>query len=98
MTTSSTSREARAFAEWSLRYLPSMKTIEVRNVPDRTHSELSARAAAAGLSLSDYALATLERSVRRTDVADLLRSVRSRPGGVSAGAIVDAVRSGRDSH
>ena len=73
-----------------------VKTIQIRNVPDRIHRELRTRAASAGMSLSDYALEELERAASRPAVADLLRLAGSRAGGVSGDAIVDAVRSGRD--
>ena len=73
-----------------------MKTIQVRNVPDDVHRELRARAAAAGVSLSDLALGELERVARRPPVADLLARARARAGGVDTEAIVEAVRSGRD--
>lgn len=73
-----------------------MKTIQVRNVPDDVHRTLRARAAAAGVSLSDFALGELERAARRPPVADLLARARSRAGGAQRDAIVDAVRSGRD--
>jgi hypothetical protein len=73
-----------------------MKTIQIRNVPDDVHRELRTRAAAAGVSLSDFVLEELERVARRPAVSDLLRRARSRVGGVKTGAIVEAVRSGRD--
>lgn len=73
-----------------------MKTIQIRNVPDRTHRELRTRAAAAGVSLSDYALHELERVAERPAVADLLRRAGSRAGGTSTDAVVAAVRAGRD--
>jgi plasmid stability protein len=73
-----------------------MKTIQVRNVPDDVHRALRTRAAAAGVSLSDFALAELERVARHPPVADLLARARSRAGGVRSESIVDAVRSGRD--
>jgi plasmid stability protein len=73
-----------------------MKTIQVRNVPDDVHRELRSRAAGAGVSLSDFALAELERVARRPPVAELLARARSRAGGVRSDAIVEAVRSGRD--
>lgn len=73
-----------------------MKTIQVRNVPDETHRELRTRAAAAGVSLSDYALEELERVAARPPIADLLRRAGARAGGASREAIVTAVRSGRD--
>ena len=73
-----------------------MKTIQIRNVPDDVHRVLRARAAAAGLSLSDYALEELERLAEHPPVADLLARAQSRAGGASAETIVAAVRSGRD--
>lgn len=73
-----------------------LKTIQIRNVPDRTHRALRIRAAAAGVSLSDYALAELERVAERPPVSDVLRAARSRAGGADSGEIVVAVRAGRD--
>jgi len=73
-----------------------MKTIQVRNVPDDVHRALRTRAAAAGVSLSDFALGELERAARRPPVAELLQRARARAGGASSRAIVAAVRSGRD--
>ena len=73
-----------------------VKTIQVRNVPDDVHRVLRSRAAAAGVSLSDYALGELERVARHPPVADLLARARARAGGASAEAIVAAVRDGRD--
>ena len=73
-----------------------MKTIQVRNVPDDVHRILRTRAAAAGISLSDFALEELERVVRRPPVADLLARARARAGGADNAAIVAAVRAGRD--
>jgi antitoxin FitA len=73
-----------------------VKSIQVRNVPDATHSALRARAAAAGMSLSDYALAELERVAQRPEVSDVLRRARSRAGGADGAAVVTAVRAGRD--
>ncbi len=73
-----------------------VKTIQIRNVPDRTHRELRTRAASAGVSLSDYALEELERVAARPAIADLLRRAGTRAGGASGESIVEAVRSGRD--
>jgi antitoxin FitA len=73
-----------------------MKTIQVRNVPDEVHRTLRTRAAASGISLSDYALVELERVAGRPPVADLLARARQRAGGASGEAIVAAVRAGRD--
>jgi plasmid stability protein len=77
-------------------YDATMKTIQVRNVPDQVHRTLRARAATSGVSLSDYALGELERAARRPLVADLLVRASERAGGASGEAIVAAVRAGRD--
>jgi hypothetical protein len=73
-----------------------VKIIQVRNVPEDVHRALRTRAAAAGVSLSDFVLAELERVARRPPVADLLVRARSRSGGADTESIVAAVRSGRD--
>jgi antitoxin FitA len=75
-----------------------VKTIQIRNVPHEVHRALRARAAASGVSLSDYALAQLERVAERPSVAEVLARARSRSrsGGPSTDQIVAAVRAGRD--
>ncbi len=73
-----------------------MKTIQIRNVPDEVHRTLRTRAAASGVSLSDYALGELERVAQKPPIADLLARARGRAGGASGEAIVAAVRAGRD--
>lgn len=78
------------------RYDARVKTIQVRNVPDDVHRTLRTRAAAAGVSLSDYALAELERAASRPAVAELLARANARAGSVDTSAIVEAVREGRD--
>jgi plasmid stability protein len=73
-----------------------VKTIQVRQVPDDVHRELRARAAAAGVSLSAFALVELERVAERPPVADVLQRARSRAGGADPRQITAAVRTGRD--
>jgi antitoxin FitA len=73
-----------------------VKTIQVRNVPDEVHRVLRTRAAAVGVSLSDYALGELERVAEHPPVADLLARARARAGSARSEAIVAAVRAGRD--
>lgn len=72
-----------------------MKTIQIRRVPDGVHRALRVRAAAAGMSLSDYALQELERLAEHPPAAEVLMRAQSRAGGATQEAIVDAVRSGR---
>jgi hypothetical protein len=73
-----------------------MKTIQIRNVSDATHAELRLRAAQAGLSLSDYVLAELERKTAKPPIAEVLKRARSRSGGLTRQEIVDLIRAGRD--
>jgi len=47
------------------------KMIQVRNVPDALHPGLKARAARAGMSLSDYLLAEMKEIAERPTLAEL---------------------------
>jgi len=58
-----------------------MTTVQVRHVPDRTHAALRRRAAAAGMSLQEYLLATLEELASRPTVAEVLERAGGRAGG-----------------
>jgi plasmid stability protein len=58
------------------------KMIQVRNVPDALHRSLKARAAMAGMSLSDYLLVEFREIAERPtlvvlDTGGLLREERS---------------------
>ena len=75
--------------------MTSVKTIQIRNVPDEIHAELRLRAAQAGMSLSDYALAELERKASKPPIAEVLERARRRPGGLTTQQIVDAIRAER---
>ena len=56
------------------------KMIQLRNVPDALHRGLKARAAAAGMSLSDYLLAEIKEIADRPTLAELRdRLHRRRP-------------------
>ena len=54
------------------------KMIQVRNVPDDLHREAKARAARAGLSLSDFLLRELERSLSVPPVEEVLARIAAR--------------------
>ncbi|HEX8802100.1 MAG TPA: hypothetical protein VF772_25985 [Terriglobales bacterium] len=47
------------------------KMIQIRNVPDALHRKLKARAAMAGMSLSDYLLSELRRTAEVPTLAEL---------------------------
>ncbi len=52
------------------------KMIQLRNVPDTLHRKLKARAASEGMSLSDYLMGEINRSIDRPT----LRELRERLG------------------
>jgi hypothetical protein len=72
------------------------KTLQVRDVPERVHATLRARAAEAGMALSEYLLRELTALAERPTVVEVLRRAQTRSGAVDVDDIVDVVRSGRD--
>jgi plasmid stability protein len=73
------------------------KMIQIRNVPDGLHRRLKARAALAGMSLSDFLLAEARRLIERPTPAELRARLESRAVVEPAEPAADAVRSERDS-
>ena len=55
-----------------------MSTLQIRNVPDDLHRELKSRAALAGMSVSEYLLLELRRSLERPTRETLLRRLSKR--------------------
>lgn len=54
------------------------KMIQLRNVPDGLHRTLKARAAQAGMSLSDYLIAEIQRSAERPTQDEIKRRLAAR--------------------
>jgi len=54
------------------------KMIQIRNVPDALHRALKARAAMAGMSLSDYLLAEIREIAERPTMNELRERLRRR--------------------
>ncbi len=54
------------------------KMIQLRNVPDDLHRGLKARAAMAGMSLSDYLLAEIKEIAERPTLAELRERLHTR--------------------
>jgi len=54
------------------------KMIQVRNVPDALHRSLKARAAMAGMSLSDYLLEELKEIADRPTLAEMRERLHKR--------------------
>jgi len=55
------------------------KMIQVRNVPDRLHRELTRRARARGETLTEYVERILEREVARPSSQELFDRIGRRP-------------------
>jgi plasmid stability protein len=75
------------------------KMIQVRNVPDALHRKLKARAAEAGMSLSEYLLRDLEARANLPTERELFERIRARQArgeGVPIDRIVEVIREGRD--
>jgi plasmid stability protein len=54
------------------------KSIQLRNVPDALHRTLKARAAKAGMSLSDYLLAEIREIAERPTLAEFRERLHRR--------------------
>jgi antitoxin FitA len=73
-----------------------MRLLQIRNVPDAVHRTLKSRAALAGMSLSEYALAELRRSAERPTREEILARIAARPPGRLDQSPAAAVRAERD--
>lgn len=75
-----------------------MSTLQIRDVPDDIKQILKVRAAKAGQSLSEYALAELRRSAERPTFEELWERIQSRGTtnpGTSAAEILREERDAR---
>lgn len=54
------------------------KMIQIRNVPDEVHRTLKVRAAAEGVSLSDYIKRDLEELAKQATIEEVFARVRAR--------------------
>ena len=71
--------------------------VQIRNVPDKLHRKLKARAALAGMSISEYLLREMERSLERPTREELLKRLRSRQRVEPTESVVEAVVAERES-
>ena len=72
------------------------RMIQLRNVPDSLHRTLKARAAMAGMSLSDYLLAEVRCLADRPTIGELRERLRSRARVAAPVSAADAVRRERE--
>jgi hypothetical protein len=80
----------------SLYVLHMSRMIRLRHVPDNLYRTLKARAALAGMSLSDFLLAEIRGLAERPTLAELRDRVRTRPRVTPGTSAADAVRCERD--
>lgn len=72
------------------------KMIQIRDVPDEVHRTLKVRAAAEGLSLSDYIKRDLEELAKQATIEDVFASARARgSSGITTEEIVTDIRASR---
>ena len=72
------------------------KMIQIRNVPDEVHRTLKVRAAAEGVSLSDYIKRDLEELAKQATIEEVFTNTHARGGsGVTAEDIVAIQREQR---
>lgn len=72
------------------------KMIQIRNVPEDLHRKLKARAAQAGMSLSEYLLAEARQVAERPTLEELLERIRKRPRPRFRGSSAEIIRRHRD--
>ena len=73
------------------------KMIQLRHVPDSLHRELKARAALAGLPLSDFLIREVRRIAQRPTSEEIRRRLTSRPSVTPRVSPARAVRAERES-
>jgi plasmid stability protein len=72
--------------------------IQLRNVPDALHRKLKARAALAGMSLSDYLLSQVREIAERPTLNEMIERLRQHVPATLCEPAADAVRAERDAH
>lgn len=72
------------------------RPIQIRDVPDDVHAGLTAKAEAAGMSLSGYLRRVLEREARRSPLEEVLPRVGGRAPTSSMEEVVELLRRDRE--
>lgn len=70
--------------------------MQIRNVPDKVHRQIKARAAMAGVSMSEYVLQELKKSLERPTREELLERLARLPVVELAPSPADLIRAERD--
>ena len=72
------------------------RMIQIRNVPDALHRTVKARAAMAGMSLSDYLLAEIRKVAERPTLDELRERLHRREAVHTPVSAARAIRAERD--
>ena len=72
------------------------RMIQLRHVPDEVHRRLKARAALAGMTLSEYLLAEVKRTLDRPTRQEMLDRLARRPAVTPRRPAADVIRAERD--
>ena len=75
----------------------SKKMSQIRHVPEELHKKLKARAAMAGMPLSDYLLREIRRVAEQPTIDEMVERMRRLPPVEPPVAAARAVREDRDS-
>ena len=70
--------------------------VQIRNVPVEFHRRLKARAAIEGMSMSDYILREVKKSLDRPSRADVFARIRERKTPKLRVDVARLIRDGRD--
>jgi hypothetical protein len=73
------------------------KMIQLRHVPDALHRQLKARAAMAGLPLSDYLIREVKKIAEQPTIEELRERLRQREPYKGRRSPTDVLRAERDS-
>lgn len=71
--------------------------VQVRNVPSELHRRLKVRAASEGMSMSDYILREIRKSLDRPTQQEFLERLRARPLRRPRRSAAELIRAERDS-
>ena len=71
--------------------------IQIRSVPTELHRQLKARAALEGMSMSDYVLREIRKSLSRPMRHEILERLRAQPSRKLRRKPADVIREGRQS-
>jgi antitoxin FitA len=73
------------------------KHVQIRNLPEVQHRKLKARAAAQGMTITDYVKRLVESDLQRPTMADLVARAKKLAQINIGSSSVDIVREDRDS-